>query len=123
MSNTIKLEDHYTLAETLDKLRYVLTATRLDDSLALLDKAISKASEDESYAKAMEDALLRGSTIEWRELFSPFGDYWAGPRAEFPYYPHSDSVNAIDSSLGAIKYDTIHPGALQESIDFRNYYK
>lgn len=123
MNGTIKLEDHYTLAEALDKLRYVLTATRLDDSLALLDKAISKASEDESYAKAMEDALLRGSTIEWRDLFSAFGDYWAGPRAEFPFYPHSDAVNAIDSSLGAIKYDTIRPGALQESIDFRNYYK
>lgn len=123
MNHKIKLGDHYTLAETLDKLRFVLTATRWDDALALLDQAISKAREDASYAKGMEDALLRGSTIEWRELFSPFGDYWSGPRAEFPFYPHSDAVNAIDSSLGAIKYDTMHPGSLQESIDFRNNYK
>ncbi|EKF7417625.1 TPA: hypothetical protein ACQTYG_001859 [Pseudomonas aeruginosa] len=60
MNRKIKLEDHYTLPETLEKMRFVLTATRWDDSLALLDKAISKASEDASYAKEMESALLRG---------------------------------------------------------------
>ncbi|OTI63434.1 hypothetical protein CAZ10_11105 [Pseudomonas aeruginosa] len=119
----MKLEDHYTLAETLEKLRFVLTATRWDDSLVLLGQAISKASEDASYAKGMEGALLRGSILELRELFSVFGDYWAGPRAEFPFYPHSDAVNAINSSLGMIKHDALNPGSLQESIDFCNYYK
>jgi hypothetical protein len=123
MNHKIKLEDHYTLPEALEKVRFVLTATRWDDSLALLDKAISKASEDASYAKEMESALLRGSTLELRDLFSAFGDYWAGPRAEFPYYPHSDAVNAIDSSVGMIKHDALNPGSLQESIDFCNYYK
>jgi hypothetical protein len=123
MNNKIKLEDHYTLAEALEKLRYVLTSTRWVDSLVLLEQTLTKASEDESFAKEMEGALLRGSTLELRDLFSAFGDYWAGPRAEFPFYPHSDAVNAIDSALGKIKYDALNPGSLQESIDFWNNYK
>ncbi|MCS8129821.1 hypothetical protein N1E91_11400 [Pseudomonas aeruginosa] len=120
MEDKVKLENHFTLAETLDKLRYVLSATRKVDALALLEKAVSKSRVDQSYTEMMEDALLRGSTVELRELLSAFGDYRAPPRSEFPFYPHSDAVNGIDSAMGAIKFDTLKPGALQEHIDFCN---
>ena len=44
------LPNPYTLAETLEKLRYVLTETRRTDSLELLDKAVNKSREDDAYA-------------------------------------------------------------------------
>ncbi|MDM5064735.1 hypothetical protein OB934_18275 [Aeromonas salmonicida] len=59
------LPNPYTLAETLEKLRYVLTETRRTGALELLDKAVSKSREDDAYAKQLEAALLHGSTLEW----------------------------------------------------------
>lgn len=120
MEDRVKLENHFTLADMLEKLRYVLSATRKADALALLEKAASKSCVDQQYTAMMEDALLRGSTVELRELLSTFGDYRAPPRSEFPFYPHSDAVNGIDSAMGAIKFDTLKPGALLEHIDFCN---
>ncbi len=108
----------YTLAETLEKLRYVLTETRRTGALELLDKAISKSREDDAYAKQLEAALLHGSTLECRELFAVFGDYIAPPRETFPPYPHMDAVNGIDSGMLAVKLEGQTPGAMQESIDF-----
>lgn len=118
MHDTIKLENYYSLGEALNKLRSVLTATKKTDSLELLEKAISKSLEEPAYEKQMDEALLRGSTVELRELLSAFGEYFGPPRSEFPYYPHHDAVNGIDSAMGAIKYDQVRPGSLQEHIDF-----
>lgn len=110
----------YSLEETLDRLRRYLVDTQgygsqTDDALELLGKAVSKASIDKGYAQEMEDALLRGSTIEYRDLFSVFGDYWAAPRAEFPFYPHTDAVNRLDSAIYHIKL-----GDEAEAIKFYN---
>ena len=112
------LPNPYTLAETLEKLRYVLTETRRTGALELLDKAISKSREDDAYAKQLEAALLHGSTLECRELFAVFGDYIAPPR-DLPPYPHMDAVNGIDSTMLAVKLEGQTPGAMQkERIDF-----
>lgn len=104
----MKLTNPYTLEDTLEKLRFRLS-TQTDfgsltqDALALLDKSISKAREDAVFAKKMEDTLLRGSTVALREMLSPFGDYRAPPRDTFPWYPHSDAVNAIDTAMHHLK--------------------
>lgn len=128
MCRRIKLEDHFqSLDEVLDKLRHVLTvkaaaAKRMShpvhSSIELLDKAIAKARESEAYAQKMADALLRGSTVELRDLLSDFGNYFGPPSSTFPFYPHADAVNGIDSVLGAIKFEIIKPGSLQEHFDF-----
>lgn len=115
---TVKLENHLSLGETLNKLRYMLTETERMESLALLEKAVSKAQENPCYAREMAEAMLCGSTVELRELLSAFGDYFEPPRSEFPFYPHHDAVNGIDSAMGAIKFDQLRPGAMQERITF-----
>ncbi|GIU40875.1 hypothetical protein TUM3794_19830 [Shewanella colwelliana] len=120
MNDRVQLVNHYSLKELLEKMRQVLMATQRDDALALLDKAIAKASCDASYEKEMEEALLYGSTIELRELLSAFGDYFGPPNTEFPFYPHTDAVNGIDSVMGAIKFNTIKPGHLKDHIEFVN---
>lgn len=103
----IQLKNPYTLEQTLDKLRFILLIKggMYLDALKLLEKAVAKTHEDEAYAKQMEEALLHGSTVELRELLSPFGDYFAPPRSEFPYYPHSDAVNGIDTAMHHLKCD------------------
>ncbi|MBO2656040.1 hypothetical protein I6M49_21590 [Shewanella algae] len=120
MNDRVQLANHYSLKDVLDNMRQVLMATQRDDALVLLDKATAKASNDESYEKEMEAALLYGSTIELRELLSVFGDYFGPPKTEFPFYPHTDAVNGIDSVMGAIKFDTIKPGHLKDHIEFVN---
>ena len=112
------LPNPYTLAEMLEKLRYVLSETRQNDALELLEKAVSKSRDDDAYRKQLEATLLKGSTLECRELFSAFGDYIAPPRETFPPYPHMDAVNGIDSGMLAVKLEGQTPGAMQESIDF-----
>ena len=128
MNDTVKLENYYaSLNEILDKLRYVLTvkaeavscATHpIHSSLELLDKAIAKSRGNETYAQKMADTLLRGSTVELRDLLSDFGEYFGPPKSDFPFYPHTDAVNGIDSAMGAIKYETIKPSSLQDHFDF-----
>lgn len=128
MNGKVKLEDYYqSLDEVLDKLRYVLSVKAEDvkrpthhiyDTIKLLDKATAKARDNEAYAKKMEDALLRGSTVELRDLLSDFGEYFGPPNSTFPFYPHADAVNGIDSAIGAIKFDCIKPGSLQDHFDF-----
>jgi hypothetical protein len=120
MRDTVKLAQHYSLDDVVAKLRHVLAVTHKTDSLDLLEKSVSKSREDDSYARTMADALLRGSTVELRELFSVFGKYFAPPRSEYPFYPHSDAVNGVDSAMGAIKFDTLKPGALDDHIEFVN---
>lgn len=98
----------------------LLSETHKDSALVLLEKAVKKAQYDEVYSLKMEEALLCGSTIEVRELLSHFGDYFGPPRSKFPFYPHTDAVNGIDSALHVIKFDAVHAGSLQEHIDFVN---
>lgn len=103
-----RIPNPYTLDKTLENLRLYLSEIQGcgklgGDALELLEKAVCKASTDKEYAQKMEDALLHGSTIECRDLFSVFGDYLAPPRTEFPFYPHLDSVNMLDTALYHIK--------------------
>ncbi|HDO1331697.1 TPA: hypothetical protein P2Q98_004467 [Aeromonas veronii] len=79
----------------------------------MLERAVTKARDDEGYAKQFEDTLLLGSTIEIRECLNCFGDYFERSREAPPYYPHHDAVNGIDSMIYAILFDATHPDAEQ----------
>ncbi|WP_197077974.1 hypothetical protein [Aeromonas sp. L_1B5_3] len=109
----MRLPNPYSLEETLEKLRHSLTAVSNEDALTLLEKAVTKAHDDEAYAKQFEETLLQGSTIEIRECLSCFGDYFDRSRDTPPYYPHHDAVNGIDCALYAILFDVAHPDAEQ----------
>ncbi|WP_429066506.1 hypothetical protein [Aeromonas veronii] len=98
----MRLPNPYSLEETLEKLRHGLAVASNEDALTLLEKAITKARDDEGYAKQFEETLLQGSTIEIRECLSCFGDYFERSRDAPPYYPHHDAVNGIDCALYAI---------------------
>ena len=110
----MRLHNPYSLEETLGKLRHGLTAVSNEDALTLLEKAITKASDDRSYAKQFEETLLQGSTIEIRECLSCFGDYFERSRDTPPYYPHHDAVNGIDCALYAILFEAAHPDTRQD---------
>ena len=112
----MRLPNPYALEKTLGKLRHGLAAVSNEEALALLEKAVTKARDDEGYAKQFEEALLRGSTIEIRECLSCFGDYFERSRDARPYYPHHDAVNGIDCALYAILFDAAHPDAEPASI-------
>lgn len=105
-----------TLEQTLEKLRHYLSATRRLDGLELLEQAVNKAKVNKQYHSRLREALLRGSTIECRELFSDFGDYWKRTSITFPYYPHHDAVNSIDTAMFHIKI-----GYEQQAIDDFNF--
>ena len=107
----MRLPNPYSLVETLEKLRHGLAAASNEDALTLLEKAITKASDDRSYAKQFEETLLQGSTIEIRDCLSCFGDYFERSRDAPPYYPHHDAVNGIDCALYAILFDAAYPDA------------
>ena len=109
----MRLPNPYTLEETLEKLRHRLAAAYNEDALTLLEKAVTKAHDDEAYAKHFEETLQRGSTIEIRECLSRFGDYFEHSRDAQPYYPHHDAVNGIDGALYAILFDAAYPEAAQ----------
>ena len=110
----MRLPNPYSLEETLEKLRHSLTAVSNEDALTLLEKAVTKARDDRSYAKQFEETLLQGSTIEIRECLSCFGDYFERSRDAPPYYPHHDAVNGIDCALYAILFDAAHPDTRQD---------
>jgi len=50
----MRLPNPYTLEETLGKLRHGLTAVSNEDALALLEKAVAKAHDDEAYASSLK---------------------------------------------------------------------
>ena len=107
----MRLPNPYSLEETLEKLRHGLAVTSNEDALTLLEKAVTKARDDEAYAKQFEETLLHGSTVEIRECLSCFGDYVERSRDVPPYYPHHDAVNCIDCALYAILFDAAYPDA------------
>ena len=110
----MRLLNPYTLDETLEKLRHRLAAACNEDALTLLEKAVTKARDDRSYAKQFEETLLQGSTIEIRECLICFGDYFERSRDAPPYYPHHDAVNGIDCALYAILFEAAHPDTRQD---------
>ena len=110
----MRLPNPFSLEETLEKLRHSLTAVSNEDALTLLEKAVTKARDDEGYAKQFEETLLRGSTIEIRECLSCFGDYFERSRDVPPYYPHHDAVNGIDCALYTILFDAALPDTRQD---------
>lgn len=109
----MRLPNPYSLEETLEKLHHGLAAASNEEALALLEQAVTKARDDEGYAKQFEDALLLGSTIEIRECLNYFGDYFERSRDAPPYYPHHDAVNGIDCALYAILFALVHPDTEQ----------
>ncbi|MFM5186423.1 hypothetical protein ACEUAF_22350 [Aeromonas veronii] len=109
----MRLPNPYTLEETLGKLRHRLATACNEEALALLEKAVTKAHDDEAYARQFEETLLQGSTVEIRECLSCFGDYFEPSRDAPPYYPHHDAVNSIDCALYVILFDAAHPDAEQ----------
>ncbi|HDO1323009.1 TPA: hypothetical protein P2R03_004599 [Aeromonas veronii] len=110
----MRLPNPYSLEETLEKLRDGLAATSSEETLALLEKAVTKARDDPVYARQLEETLLHGSTVQIREYLSCFGDYFERSRDAPPYYPHHDAVNGIDCVLYAILFDAAHPDTLQD---------
>lgn len=80
----------------------------------MLEKAVTKAHDDRSYAKQFEETLLQGSTIEIRECLSCFGDYFECSRDTPPYYPHHDAVNGIDCAFYTILFEATHPDIRQD---------
>lgn len=99
----VRYNNPYPMQESLAKLRFYLKATLQNDGLELLEKAVTKADEDSQFARDFENTILFGSTLEYRELFSHFGNYWESPRSTFPFYPHTDAVNAVDSAMHKVK--------------------
>ncbi|HEH9431390.1 TPA: hypothetical protein SIA29_002228 [Aeromonas sobria] len=79
----------------------------------MLEKAVTKARDDQVYSDLLESTLLHGSTVEIRECLSCFGDYFERSRDAPPYYPHHDAINGIDCALYAILFDVAHPYAEQ----------
>ncbi|WP_421317199.1 hypothetical protein [Aeromonas sp. 700377] len=107
----MRLPNPYSLEETLEKLHHGLAVASNEDALTLLEKAVTKARDDEAYAKQFEETLLHGSTVEIRECLSCFGDYFERSRYVPPYYPYHDAVNGIDCALYAILFDAAYPDA------------
>ncbi|MGL5040424.1 MAG: hypothetical protein ACRC6D_10040 [Aeromonas sp.] len=105
----MRLPNPYSLAKTLEKLRYGLAVHRNTEALALLSSAVTKARHDPVYAKQFEATLLQGSTTEIRECLNCFGDYFERSRDASPYYPYHDAVNGIDSMLYAIVFEAANP--------------
>lgn len=95
--------DERTLEGTIEALRKYLTITQRPDALDLLAKAESKAACDPEYGQQYREAILHGHSLEFRELFSAFGEYFESPQPDFPFYPHHDAVNAIDSAVHHIR--------------------
>ncbi|MCS3791312.1 hypothetical protein OR606_03675 [Aeromonas hydrophila] len=110
----MRLPNPYTLEETLEKLRHGLTTASNQGALALLGQTVTKARDDEGYAKQLKEALLLGSTVEIRDCLSCFGNYFERPRDTPPYYPHHDAVNGIDCALYAILFALAHPDTRQD---------
>jgi hypothetical protein len=109
----MRLPNPYSLEETLGKLRHGLAAASNEEALTLLEKAVTKARDDQVYSDLLESTLLHGSTVEIRECLSCFGDYFERSRDAPPYYPHHDAINGIDCALYAILFDVAHPYAEQ----------
>lgn len=103
MQNDTPLANPYGLDETVKRLRNYLDAIGEGIPRELLDKAVHKAEGDPAYLQQMEEALLRGSTVAYRELFSCFGDYNALSHQDIPRYRHSHGVDHIDSAMLHIK--------------------
>lgn len=71
--------------------------------LDLLNQAVGLGNDHKCYAIQLEETLLSGCAVELRELLCPFGDYFGAPRSLYPYYPHTDAVNFITTSLARVR--------------------
>ncbi len=99
----VRHNNPYNLTGTLNGLRFYLSATGQTDGLNLLEKAVLKTSEDTDFSRQFVMTFKYGSTLAIRDLFSHFGDYGEKPRSSFPFYPHVDAVNAIDTAFHKVK--------------------
>jgi len=81
------------------QLKAYLSFLDAEDGLLLLEKAITKSQTDKDFAQEFERVLTEGSTVDVRDLFEAFGNYWERSRGELPFYPHKDAVNKIDFAI------------------------
>ncbi len=93
------------LRERLCRLRSCLTQGGSIEAggLDLLNRAVALGNDHKCYAIQLEETLLSGCAVELRELLCPFGDYFGAPRSHYPYYPHTDAVNFISTSLARVR--------------------
>tara|TARA_R100000687_G_scaffold83675_1_gene88525 strand:- start:9482 stop:10111 length:630 start_codon:yes stop_codon:yes gene_type:complete len=95
--------------QTLELLHKELQLKNHVDAIALLDKSIETAKTDEVFNQRFNAAFETGSTVEFRELFSEFGNYFKQSSESFPWYPHEDAVNAIDTAIHHVRLRSKQP--------------
>lgn len=78
------------------------------DASALLKKALSLAEQNDEFSNQLTNTFYAGSTSELRELFSKFGEYFKFEDS-YPWYPHADAVNVIDTALHHIRLRSKQP--------------
>ena len=78
----------------------------------MLEKAVTKARDDEGYARQFEETLLRDPPSRSASVSVALATT-SSDRDTPPYYPHHDAVNGIDCALYAILFDAAHPDAEQ----------
>lgn len=117
----MSLSNPYSMWQTIQKLTMLLRQD--NEAFSLFKKALDKANNEPDYANKLEQALLKGSTIELREAFSPFGNYLEDERRDTkPFYPHRHAVNCIDTAMHYLKMGFIdHKGNARERPDLIDY--
>lgn len=78
------------------------------EATVLLKKAISLAEQNDEFSNQLTQTFHAGSTSELRELFSKFGEYFKTEES-YPWYPHADAVNVIDTALHHIRMRSKQP--------------
>lgn len=121
------LPNPYTLKQTIEKLEnyfsYSEPASYFTDAILLLQKVVEKSKNDDAYAQQLEDALIKGSTLECRAVFSFFGDYLDCTRRDTePFYPYRHAVDSIDTALYYVKMGFVDKhGKRKEIPDLDDY--
>lgn len=88
----------YNLPETLERLKKRLG----EQGRELLEKAEAKAKIETEYAEQFKNTLLFGSTLQYREIFSYFGNYAESAENDF-----RNAVNCVDNAMHHLKIDAI----------------
>lgn len=93
--------DQYSIVE---RVRNFLMAENRPEALALLEKMLQRAEELPEYKVLLEDAIHHGSTLQWREVASCFGDYANDEYRGMPLpYPFRHAVNGLDDAIYAVR--------------------
>ena len=69
-----------------------MTSRKWADGVQLLNLAVAKADIDQTYADELQNLFDKYSTIDAREVFGCFGDYWKSLK-------HQNAIDSIDSGF------------------------